>query len=73
MITVKDHGEGISERDQDRIFLKYEQVSSRPSKDGISSGLGLAIVKQLVDKLNGKIRVKSEPDKGSTFTVEFLK
>ncbi len=72
-IDVKDQGEGISERDQDRIFLKYEQVSSRPSKDGISSGLGLAIVKQLIDKLNGKIRVKSEPDRGSTFTVEFMK
>ncbi len=72
-IAVKDHGEGISERDQDRIFLKYEQVSSRPPKDGVSSGLGLAIVKQLVNKLKGKIRVQSEPEKGSTFIVEFMK
>ena len=72
-IVVKDHGEGISERDRDRIFLKYEQVSSRPPKDGVSSGLGLAILKQLVSKLNGKIRVQSEPEKESTFIVEFMK
>lgn len=68
-IEVKDEGKGISDRDKERIFLKYEQIVSR----GPSSGLGLAIVKQLVDKLNGKIRVESEQGKGSTFTVELLK
>lgn len=72
-IMVIDKGPGISETDKDRIFLKYEQVSNRPTANEKSAGLGLAIAKQLVHKLNGKIRVESELNKGTTFTVEFLK
>ncbi len=72
VVEVRDEGPGLSDRDKDRIFLKYEQLSSR-GEEGPSAGLGLPIVKQLVDKLNGKIRVESDLDKGSTFTVELLK
>jgi len=72
-VHVIDEGPGMSDRDKERLFLKYQQLSSRPTGNETSTGLGLAIVKELVDKLNGKIRVVSELEKGTTFMVEFLK
>lgn len=72
-IMIIDKGPGLSEIDKDRIFLKYKQVSNRPTANEKSAGLGLAIAKQLVERLNGKIRVESTLNVGTTFIVEFLK
>ena len=72
-VHVIDEGPGMSDRDKERLFLKYQQLSSRPTGNETSTGLGLAIVKELVNKLNGKIRVETVLEKGTTFIVEFLK
>jgi signal transduction histidine kinase len=42
----------------------------RASRNGNGSGLGLYILKRSVEMLKGKIDIKSEVDKGSTFTVK---
>ena len=65
-ISVIDHGEGISEEDQTRIFEEFVQVS--PSQQP-GTGLGLPISKRLATLLDGSLEVRSEPGTGSTFTL----
>jgi signal transduction histidine kinase/FixJ family two-component response regulator len=75
---VKDTGIGIPEDKLDYIFEMFAQVESPEESTKLSagsnaekgSGLGLAITKRLVEAQKGKISVKSQPDRGSTFTVE---
>jgi len=68
-LVVEDTGEGIETSKQQEIFEAFTQISTR--KNYIEgTGLGLPITKQLVDLMNGQISVKSEPNKGSIFTVE---
>ncbi len=64
-IDVADNGLGIEGRDKTKIFEMYYMSSDR--KKG--SGLGLFIVKEAIEKLQGKVEVKSVKGEGSTFTV----
>jgi two-component system, OmpR family, sensor kinase len=66
-LTVQDHGIGISEQDQARIFGAFERAVTRREEGGF--GIGLWVVRHLVDAMHGKIHVTSRPAKGSTFTV----
>jgi signal transduction histidine kinase len=70
-ITVKDLGPGFSKTDRAQLFQKFRKLSARPTAGESSNGLGLAIVKTLVDRLQGSIDLKSEPNKGSEFTIRF--
>jgi signal transduction histidine kinase len=65
-IAVVDHGEGISDVDQPRIFEEFVQVS--PSQQP-GTGLGLPISKRLATLLDGSLEVQSTPGAGSTFTL----
>jgi len=65
-VEVTDTGEGISAEQQAGLFSKYYQTSS--SKGQVGTGLGLFICKQLIKLQKGKITVKSELGKGTTFT-----
>ena len=68
-IIVRDNGSGIAEEDLPNIFERFYRADrSRNRKTG-GSGIGLTIVKSLVDAHRGRIEVKSEPGKGSEFTV----
>lgn len=67
LITVTDTGIGIAKEDQKRIFNPFEQVDSSRSRNYEGTGLGLAICKGIVVNHGGRIWVKSEPGKGSTF------
>ena len=67
LIKVIDTGTGIAKEDQKRIFNPFEQVDSSRSRNYEGTGLGLAICKGIVLNHGGKIWVKSEPGKGSTF------
>ena len=71
-ISITDFGPGISESDHKRLFSGYTRLGGEKS-NGKPTGTGLAIVLRLVEKLQGKINVKSEEGKGSTFTVNFIK
>jgi signal transduction histidine kinase len=66
IITVKDNGAGIQKDQQKKIFDAFYQVEE--GKYG-GSGLGLAIAKWAVEAHKGRIKVISEPGKGSEFTV----
>jgi signal transduction histidine kinase len=66
-VTVRDHGIGIAEEDQARLFQKFERMASERHYSGF--GLGLWIVKQILDAMGGSIHVESAPGRGSTFRV----
>ncbi|AKQ64556.1 Sensory box histidine kinase [Myxococcus hansupus] len=67
-LSVKDHGMGIPPEGRARLFQRFERLASERHYGGL--GLGLWIVKQIVDAMDGRIRVESTPGQGSTFTVE---
>ncbi len=68
-VEIEDTGEGIELNKQQEIFEAFTQVSAR--KNYIEgTGLGLPITKQLIDLMDGHINIKSEPGKGSIFTIE---
>ena len=64
--SVKDQGFGISKRDQDKIFSRFQRAIPASEVSGL--GLGLYIAKQIVEAHNGKIKVESELGVGSVFT-----
>jgi CheY-like chemotaxis protein len=66
-IRVSDTGIGISEEQQAKLFQSFQQVDNTIARKFGGTGLGLAISKKVVEMLNGKIRVESEPGKGSSF------
>ena len=72
IIEISDTGIGINESEIKEIWERFYKadVSRKSTKYG-ESGLGLAIVKSLVDSHRGKISVKSEVGKGTTFRVVF--
>jgi len=67
VISVKDEGKGIPEREFSRLFKPFSRTSVQATGDESSTGLGLAIVKKIVEGHGGKIWVESIVDKGSTF------
>ncbi|MFA6191500.1 MAG: response regulator [Sulfurimonas sp.] len=66
---VSDTGIGLKEEEIQNLFQSYSQASSDTSRKYGGTGLGLTISKKLVDIMNGKIWVKSEAGKGSSFFV----
>ncbi len=67
-IVVKDNGTGIAKDQQVKIFDRFYQADNQNKRtDG--SGVGLALVKELVELLHGKIKLESQPGKGTCFTV----
>jgi PAS domain S-box-containing protein len=68
VMTMVDHGIGISAEDLERIFRRFEQAVSTRRFGGL--GLGLYIVRGIVEAHGGVIRVDSTPETGSTFTIE---
>jgi len=66
-LSVTDHGIGISKSSQEHLFQRYVRVEPQWHIGGL--GLGLFIVHNVVRAHGGTIRVKSQPQIGSTFTV----
>jgi signal transduction histidine kinase len=64
-VRFKDTGIGISPEDMERIFDPFFTTKV----EGHGTGLGLAVCRTLVNQHHGDITVKTEPGKGSTFTV----
>lgn len=73
-ITVRDRGTGIS---TDRLKLLFNRFESLASANVASfqpgTGIGLSLTKELVEMHHAQIEVESEPGKGSSFKVTFLK
>jgi two-component system, sensor histidine kinase and response regulator len=66
-MTITDTGHGIPESDLDNLFERFRRGNHKRS----NSGLGLYLCKQIVAAHGGKISVRSQVGKGSTFTIEF--
>ena len=67
--TCEDTGIGMSSEFQEHMFEPFTQENDSPRTTFTGTGLGLSIVKKLVDKMNGKLDVKSEKGKGTVFSV----
>lgn len=70
-VSVTDRGIGIPRRHQRRIFRKFYRIETDAVTGPQGCGLGLAIVDHTMRGHGGHVRVESEPDRGSTFTLCF--
>jgi signal transduction histidine kinase/CheY-like chemotaxis protein len=68
--SVHDTGKGVDEKDKERIFEQFEQVNHDNTHQNGGIGLGLAITKKLISAMKGGIKIESQLEKGSIFTIE---
>jgi signal transduction histidine kinase len=68
LLEVADTGRGIAPEHLEKIFDKFVQIKASDATPG-SVGLGLAIAKEIVEVYGGRIWARSEPGKGSVFSV----
>jgi signal transduction histidine kinase len=68
-IAVSDTGIGMARGQLDKIFQKFTRLDNSLSTEAEGSGLGLYLSKSIIDLHHGKIKVKSKPGEGSTFTI----
>ena len=66
LFTIEDNGQGIPSKYQKKVFDMFFRANHRSN----GSGLGLYIVKEMLAKLKGKVKVKSEFGKGTCFIVK---
>src|SRR5690606_16012579 len=69
VIEVEDTGPGIASEQQPLVFEKFYQVDSSSRRVHMGTGLGLAITAQIVERMGGRVTLRSEPGRGSTFTL----
>lgn len=72
-IIVADSGVGIAKKDMPLLFKQFSRIPNRFSNEISGSGIGLYLSQQLAERNKGIIKVESEEDKGSTFTLSLPK
>ena len=71
LLEVEDTGMGIPQAQQEHIFGAFAQASGQSARKFGGTGLGLTITRRLTEMMHGRITVRSEPGKGSTFCFVF--
>jgi signal transduction histidine kinase len=69
VVSVRDHGPGISPEHWDRIFERFYKVDPARSREMPGSGLGLAITKHLVLLMGGRVWTEAAPEGGQVFAL----
>ena len=69
IIEVKDTGIGLTEEEKAKVFSRFYRVDDARNRETGGVGLGLNIADYIVKKHNGKIKIDSVPNKGSTFSI----
>ena len=69
IIEVKDTGIGIAEEKIPYIFDRFYQADDNPTRSGEGTGIGLALTKELVQLMQGEIKVRSQLGIGTTFRI----
>lgn len=80
-ITISDEGEGMTQEEQKHIFERFYQRKGKKELRGgrqqygtfENTGIGLALAKEIIEKQKGYITVESQPDKGTCFSIKFMK
>jgi signal transduction histidine kinase/CheY-like chemotaxis protein len=70
IFTVKDTGMGIDPKNHSRIFTEVGQLNNEHNRRHYGVGLGLYYTNLVSQQLNGNVSIKSEQEKGSTFTLD---
>lgn len=69
LISIKDYGIGIEEKDQKKIFERFFRVEGQNEKYFSGFGIGLFLAHNIISRHRGKILLESQKDQGSVFTV----
>lgn len=70
IIEIQDSGPGITEEEQELIFKEFTRLSSSEHQHIEGTGLGLTITLKLIELLDGKLSINSQPGKGSCFIIK---
>jgi len=68
-LSVKDNGVGMSDKDLQSLFDPGKQIKRKGTQNEVGTGLGLILCNDFAQQNNGKLKVRSEYNKGSTFTL----
>ena len=71
LLKVRDTGEGIPEKYQQRVFERFFRIDPARSRAKGGTGVGLSLVKQALEKHGGSVRVVSSPTQGAEFICVF--
>jgi signal transduction histidine kinase len=71
VLTVDDDGDGIPERDRERVLERFVRLDEGRTRDTGGSGLGLAIVRELVVAHGGEVRIEDSPHGGARVRLLF--
>jgi len=69
VIRIEDTGQGMTAEQLDKLFDEFTRFNLDVNRTIEGTGLGMSITRQLIQMMDGEISVKSEPGKGSVFTV----
>ena len=72
-LTIEDTGIGIDESDLPRVTERFFRVDKSRSRERGGTGLGLAIVKHIIEAHGETLKIKSEPNKGSKFSISLTR